>query len=434
MGKIGLIIQREYLERVKKKSFLITTFVIPLVIIIIIGGMLGLMIYNTPDKTIIGVKDLSTQVYKNLRNNDFCEFVNIEGDPEQQVEQDDLNGYIIIPSNFLDEKSPSIIIYIKDGISEELQTNLSNQLESILKNKKLIDYNIENLSDILDDINNTKVTVNKIRIAQDAGGIPWSLSLALGGFMSFLLYLFIMMYGNMVMTSIIEEKNNRVLELVVSSVKPTQLMLGKIIGVGLVAVTQMVIWSLVIMFVFIIAIPALIPSEITEMMSQAQNGDLMYLSQSELQSLNLLNELTNIGFIIEIFFWFIMFLIGGFLLYAALYAALGSAFDNIQDASQSQSFIIIPIFFALFVSTIIKDVPDSTLVLVSSLIPFTSPLIMLYRIPLGIPIWQPLVAIILLFASALFTIWFAGKIYRVGIFMYGKKPNIKEIIKWARYK
>lgn len=236
------------------------------------------------------------------------------------------------------------------------------------------------------------------------------------------------------MTSIIEEKNNRVLELVVSSVTPNQLMLGKIAGIGLVAVTQIVIWGIIMSVVSTLALPALLPEEALSNIAMMRAGTLDISEINNYGTLNALNVLTNVGFIIEIFFWLILFLVGGFLLYAAMFAAVGSAVDNIQDASQLQSFVLIPIIIAILVSTSIGNAPNSDLALWLSMIPFTSPMVMMSRIPAGIAAWQPWIAVVILYASFLFMVWFAGKVYRVGIFMYGKKPNIKDLIKWARYK
>ncbi len=223
----------------------------------------------------------------------------------------------------------------------------------------------------------------------------------------------------MVMTSIIEEKNNRVLELVVSSVRPTDLMLGKILGIGMVAITQILIWAVLLTACSIWLMPTLVSavsgtSDTSLMQAMATLGDPAYMA--------------------SLFIYMVLFLIGGYLFYSSIYAAIGSAVDNIQDASQLQSLAIVPIIIALIISMTVVNDPNSSLALWTSLIPFTSPMVMMARLPFGIPAWQPIVSLAILLASLVAMIWLSAKIYRVGIFMYGKKPSVAELIRWTRYK
>jgi ABC-2 type transport system permease protein len=246
-------------------------------------------------------------------------------------------------------------------------------------------------------------------------------SYMLGMLMMFMLYMFIILYGQMVMTSIIEEKGNRVLEIVVSSVKPTHLMLGKILGIGAVAVTQIVIWALLVFAFMQFGMPAL-----SDTMSSAAADD------ADLATIMAL--ISNTGFIMSMFGYMILFLIGGYLFYSAIYAAIGSAVDNIQDASQLQSVAIAPIILSLILSTAVVADPNSTLATWLSIIPFTSPMVMMTRLPFGVNAWETIASLVVLYASTLAIVWLSAKIYRVGIFMYGKKPSYKELIRWARYK
>ena len=238
------------------------------------------------------------------------------------------------------------------------------------------------------------------------------------------------------MTSIIEEKNNRVLEIVVSSVKPTQLMLGKICGIGLVAVTQIVIWGVLLAALSAFVLPALTPdsvaADLSEMNAAGAAGTESLGTPVEL--LQALSILGNVGYIIQIFGLLLLFLVGGFMLYAAVYAAIGSAVDNIQDAGQLQSVVVMPIILGIVFGMMAASDPGSQLSLWTSMIPFTSPMVMMARIPFGVPGWQITVSLIILYASFFAMVWVAAKIYRVGIFMYGKKPSVKELIRWMRYK
>lgn len=434
MSNLGIIIEREYMERVRKKSFILTTLLMPILMIVLMGAPAAIMMFNTPDHNIIGVLDNSGKILPQLTGTELYDFVPLEINGQDKVESGEINGYLIIPSDITTTSSPVLNLYMEGAIPVELQSSLSSQIESAVENQKLLSYNIQNLPEIMDKVK-TKVKVNEIRLDKEEGeSLESSLSFFIGLFMSFLLYMFLLMYGQMVMTSIIEEKNNRVLELIVSSIKPTQLMLGKITGIGLVAVTQIIIWGIVMSFVSTLLLPALVPDETMHQIMQMRTGTLDMNQVDDFSMLNALNMLTNVGFIIQLFFWLILFLTGGFLLYAAMFAAVGSAVDNIQDASQLQSFIIIPIIIALMVSVSIGNSPNSALAVWLSMIPFTSPMVMMSRIPAGIAAWQPWVSVVILYLSFLFMVWFAGKVYRVGIFMYGKKPNIKDLIKWASYK
>ena len=253
--------------------------------------------------------------------------------------------------------------------------------------------------------------------------------------MTFMLYIFLLLYGQMVMTSIIEEKNNRVLEIVVSSIKPAQLMMGKIIGIGLVAVTQVLIWAALISVISGSILPALLPAEVMNEVTAFNNGTIdINTATNDAELLHALSVIGNVGYILSIFGYLILFLIGGFLFYSSIYAAIGSAVDNIQDAGQFQSIVVFPIIIGLILSMTVVNDPNSTLATIMSMIPFTTPMVMMARIPFGIATWEIIVSLVLLYISFLFMVWVAAKIYRVGIFMYGKKPSIKDLIRWINYK
>lgn len=434
MNNLGIIIEREYMERVRKRSFLVTTLIMPIVMVILMGAPALIMLYNTPEHNVIGVLDNSGIVFSHLNSTELYDFVPVDKDPQAKVDAGEIDGYLIIPSDIQSSSSPVLNLYMDGAIPIELQSSVSSQINAAVENQKLLSYNIQNLPEIMDLVK-TNVKINEVRLDKEEGeSLESGLSFMIGIFMSFLLYILILMYGQMVMTSIIEEKNNRVLELVVSSIKPTQLMLGKITGIGLVAVTQIVIWGVVMSLISTMVLPAFMPEEAVSQIAQMRAGTLDLNQVNDFTTLNALNVMTNVGFIIQLFFWLILFLIGGFLLYAAMFAAVGSAVDNVQDASQLQSFILVPIVLAIVVSASVGNAPNSPMAFWLSMIPFTSPMVMMSRLPAGIDPWQPWVSVAVLYVSFLFMVWFAGKIYRIGIFMYGKKPNIKDLIKWASYK
>lgn len=437
MNNLPLIIQREYMERVRKKSFLITTILMPLIMVVLMVAPALIINFSTPDHNRLAIVDPTGNIADKINNTEMFDIVTITEIPDSAVSHDVIDGYIVIPADIFTSRQPQVQLLMNGAIPLELNKSLNNQIEKIVEDQKLQSYNIEDLSQILNSVK-TEVTVNEIRLDKEEGtSLSSGLSYIIGIFMSFILYMFLLMYGQMVMTSIIEEKNNRVLELVVSSVKPLQLMMGKIIGIGLVAVTQIIIWGVIICFVATLALPALIPAEISSQMAAMQAGTLDpgMVGDSDMgEMVSALSVLTNVGYIIEMFVWLTAFLVGGFLLYASMFAAVGSAVDNVQDASQLQVFIIIPIIISLVFSSSIGNAPNSDLAIWLSMIPFTSPMVMMSRLPLGVPEWQPWVSLVILYASFVGMVWIAGKIYRVGIFMYGKKPNLKELWRWAKYK
>lgn len=237
--------------------------------------------------------------------------------------------------------------------------------------------------------------------------------------MDMMLYMFILIYGSMVMNSIIEEKNNRVLEIVVSSVKPSSLMLGKIIGIGLVAITQILIWAVILgaCSAWLMPLAASIPT-----------------AETDAEVLSAIGQLSDFGYVASLFIYMILFFIGGYLFYSAIYAAIGSAVDNVQDASQLSTIATMPVIIGIIASMSVIQNPGSTMAFWISIFPFTSPMAMMSRLPFGVPFWEIALSLVLLYASFLFLIWLCAKIYRVGIFMYGKKPSFVEILRWARYK
>lgn len=434
MNKLFIIIQREYLERVRKKSFLITTILMPVLMVVMMMAPALIMMFNNPETNKIGIVDRSESMAKQLHDTDLYEFIPLNQAPDSAVKNGVVNGYIVIPSDVYTSKNPQVKLLMNGAIPMEMESSIASQIKEIVESHKLHAYNIDNLQEILDEVE-TRVAVQEVRLDKDESeSLSSSISFFIGIVMSFILYMFLLMYGQMVMTSIIEEKNNRVLEIVVSSVKPMQLMMGKIFGIGLVAITQIVIWAVVLAFAATLVLPSLLSADVMQQITAMRGGTLDVSTVQDMSMLTTLNVLTSVSYILTLFFWLTLFLVGGFLLYAAMFAAVGSAVDNIQDASQLQSFIIIPILIALIVSTSIGSAPNSPLALWLSMIPFTSPMVMMSRIPAGIEPWQPWVSVVILYASFVFMAWFAGKVYRIGIFMYGKKPNVKDLIRWAKYK
>lgn len=435
-NKTGLIIRREYLERVKKKSFIFTTILMPIIMLAIMFVPALMMTINISDARQIGVIDKSGIIAQKLEGSELAQFTQVDIAVDSMYECKDYDGFLIISDNILDNPATGATLYTREASSMELEHSISSNIADIIEQQRLQNIDMSNVRDILEQVK-ADVNIATYRLTEDnsSSGTSSLVSYAIGMIMSVVLYMFLLMYGQMVMTSIIEEKNNRVLELIVTSVKPTQLMMGKILGVGLVAVTQLLIWAVLMIFVSATVLPAFMPTEMAAEITAYNNGTLDAASATiDIEGLQALSTIGNPMFIAGIFTYLLLFLVGGFLLYAAIYAAIGSSVDNVQDGSQLQSFVIIPLIVGFIVSTTIAANPTSQLAIWLSMIPFTSPMVMMTRIPFGIPSWEIIVSLAVLYASFVGMVWFAAKIYRVGIFMHGKKPTIKELIQWARYK
>lgn len=413
---LSIIVSREYLERVKRKSFIITTILMPLF-------MLGLMVVpaliamvSSPDEQRIAVIDNSGLLAARLQNSSEVSFTTVDMDLDAAKADEQYYGVLEIGSDVVDNPS-DVRLYTHGPASMMVEQFISGQLESGIESIRLGRYNIDNLEQILNSVH-AKVALSTMRIDKADEETSSGLSYGMGLAMAFILYMIILMYGQMVMTSIIEEKNNRVLEIVVSSVKPSVLMAGKIIGVGLVALTQILIWAAIVLSFTVWAMPAIIGS----------------LAGVDSDFAGVLSQLGDAGYVAMLFVYMILFLVGGYLFYSSIYAAIGSAVDNIQDASQLQMVAVLPIIIGFVLAPSVINNPSSGAAFWGSMVPFTSPMVMMARIPFGIPLWEILVSLVLLYASSVALIWLAAKIYRVGIFMYGKKPTFGELLRWARYK
>ncbi len=437
-SNIGIIIAREFNERVGKKSFVITTLLMPVLMLLLMAAPAAIMMLSTPDDTEIAVVDQSGIMMPELaaRAADL-DFVTLTAtdQPLDSVIADDRYDAVIFIGQDIVENPSNAALYNRDAGSMEVEMLASNAIKKVVEDERLKAYSIENLSKILDEVN-VDVHLSTLRIDESGNQESFSsgVSYGMGMVMTFVLYMFLLLYGQMVMTSIIEEKNNRVLELVVSSVKPMQLMMGKIIGVGLVAVVQVVIWGVLLCLMSAFLLPAILPADLSAQVAMASAGDMDLSSSFDPDMINALATFTSVGYIATMMGYMLMFLVGGFLFYASIFAAIGSAVDNIQDASQLQTFAVLPIILALVFSLAVVSDPNGTMSVWMSMIPFTSPMVMLARIPFGIPAWQIWVSAAILFASFVAMAWIAGKIYRIGIFMYGKKPSIADLVRWARYK
>lgn len=444
MNKIGIIIGREFNERVRKKSFIITTLLTPLLMIGLMVAPMLLTQYTGSEQKCIAVVDDSKLIGQHLQSNDEILFEQTPLTIElARIEYSDRFAILHIGKSIM-ENPGDVRLYTNSTASITLEMNIATQLENVIEEIKLQRLNIEDLPSILASIK-TNINLQSYSNGTPADSDSESstgekanssiVATVVAYVLSFLLYMFILIYGVMVMQSVIEEKNSRVLEVMVSTVRPLDMMLGKILGVASVALLQIAIWIALIMGVGYFVMPELIPDEMSMAVAMLQQGASPESlgTDTNMGLLQAIATLTDMGYLMKIVGSLLLFMVGGFLLYAALFAAIGSAVDNPQDAQQLQTPVTIPIILSLFVMLSVINDPTSELAFWFSMIPLTSPIVMMARIPYDIPGWEIALSLGILIATFIIVVWFAGKIYRVGILMHGKKPSIKELWKWMKY-
>ena len=436
MGKIGIIIAREFNERVRKKSFIITTILMPLLMIGMMAAPTLMMLFAKGEQKELIVLDDSGVIAPQLAGDEELVFKSLECTVEDDRAYAEVFGVLWIGADIVDNPN-NVKLYTNSSSSISLESNISSQMESIIEQERLKRYEIDNLEQIIKDVEaNVTLTTYRNDLQEEgkeeeatSSGVAYMLGLVLG----MMLYMFLIIYGSMVMTSVIEEKGSRVLDVLVSSVKPFELMMGKILGVASVAVTQIAIWAVLVCGLSAAVLPALMPEDMMQTIEAVEMGTMTSAEAGrDVDMLSAVSLATDPVRLVMMFVWLLLFLVGGFLFYSAMFAAVGSAVDSIQDANQLQTPITVPIILALIMAMSVFNDPDSSLAFWGSIIPFTSPVVMMARIPFGIPTWEIILSLVLLYLSVAAMAWVAGKIYRVGVFMHGKKPTFKELLSWIR--
>jgi len=455
--KLGIIIEREYLNKVKKKSFLLTTFGVPILFAAMYALMIFIMLRTEGDSKRIAVIDNSGIVMEKLENTKQLTFTQIpENDPEAVKNRlGEFDADILLYISPLDSatKSVTATTYADKPMGMETAEVIENRINDAVEAYRIDSYGIEGLGQILSDIHSnihlTSYTVDeegKETISQSEVFMIISMVLAMA------LYMFIAIFSGMVMTSVIEEKSSRVVEVLVSSVKATELMFGKIIGVALVALTQFLLW-IVLTGLIVGVIGGIVGlDKITGSMDESQTqmvqemaGTGMGGTTLDLQALTdttavaegptgmeaVMGTLGSLNYT-EIIVSFLLFFLFGYLLYASLFAAIGSAVENEADTQQLQIPVTIPLLVGFFVAFYAFRAPESQLVWWFSMIPFTSPIVMLARLPFGVPTWELVLSIGLLVLTFVACAWASAKIYKVGVLMYGKKSTFKDLWKWLK--
>ena len=436
MNKIGIIIVREFNERVRKKSFIITTILMPILMIGMMAAPTLMMLFAKGEQKELIVLDESQKIAPQLMGDEELVFSHRDCSLADARADMEVFGVLWIGEDIVDNPT-NVKLYTNSSSSMSLESNISSQMERIIEQERLKRYEIENLEQIIEDVKaNVSLTTYRNDLQEEgkdeeatSSGVAYILGLVLG----MMLYMFLLIYGSMVMTSVIEEKGSRVLDVLVSSVKPFELMMGKILGVASVAVTQIAIWAVLVCGLSAAVLPAVMPEDMMQTVAAVEAGTMTSVEAGfDADMLSAVSLATDPARLVMMFVWLLFFFVGGFLFYSAMFAAVGSAVDSIQDANQLQTPITVPIILALILAMSVFNDPDSSLAFWGSVIPFTSPVVMMARIPFGIPTWEIILALVILYISVAGMAWIAGKIYRVGVFMHGKKPTFKELLSWIK--
>lgn len=452
MNPIGTIIKREYLSRVKKRTFIIMTILGPLLFAaLMVVPVLLTMIEDKEEKTIY-VIDNSFVFENKFKNSELLKFVyNPETKLDSAIswmEKGDFYGVLHIPSSIVETSKAKAKFYSTKQPSMALQMEFMSDMEAWLKDIKLhkkgseLGIDKKTFEDIIDRIN-VQVTL-ETEVVKDGERKQTSTDFAmiLGYIAGFLIYMFVFMYGAQVMRGVIEEKSNRIVEVIVSSVKPFQLMMGKIIGIAMVGLTQFVLWIFLTLGLVTVANLVLAdqlktfqqnPDTVQFTTSSPQIGDVSTTGEMQAKIQEFFHGIETVDIPI-ILFAFILYFLLGYLLYASMFAAIGSAVDNEADTQQFMLPISLPLILGLVIMFNVISNPEGPLAFWASMIPFTSPIVMMARMPFGVPGWQILVSLVILLFSFIGMVWVSGRIYRTGILMYGKKVNYKELWKWIRFK
>lgn len=442
MNKINIIILRELTTRVKKKSFIVMTILMPFLMVLLVMAPVLLGQITGDNQERIAVIDQTGKYADCLKSNKEYVFVRYDK-MEASLKSDttDITAILTITADLAENPKAATL-----SSSKEMQLSAVSYIENALgeqvRREKMASYNIPNLDAILDEIDRD-FTLNTVK--WDAEGneseSSGALSLGVGFLFTFLIYMFVLSYGGMVMAGVMEEKTSRIMEIMVSSVSPFQMMMGKIIGVALVGFVQIAIW--VVMFVALSsgAMYLLGPSA-SEAMQMVASPDVQSSLAAAPAGTSAIGSADFAGIaslfgsipIAELCIMFVLMFIGGYLLYASFFAAVGASVNTQEDSSQFTLPVMIVIVFGMYAALGSQGNTDGPLAFWSSMFPLTAPIVMMVRIPFGVPLWQEVLSLVLLYGTAIGMVWMAGRIYRVGILMYGKKPTFKEMLKWLTYR
>jgi ABC-2 type transport system permease protein len=443
MHKIALIIRREYTTRVQKKSFIVLTLLMPILMSALMILPSYFMSMNDEKGRTIAVYDGSAVFLGRLESTEFTKFKFVPKEDylqiKDKIQSSDYYALLVVAPNFLTTNTVQVIS--GSNITWDLKSQIKDKIQDVIEKDKMAEVVRQtNIPDLEARIKATRVNISIDTIKVGEGGeekkSSTEIGMILGYVFGFMIYMFIFIYGSMVMQGVMEEKQSRIVEVIISSVKPFQLMMGKIIGIAMVGLTQLAIW-VILGFAILTVSKSMYPNHAQSQQIQsvmAQSQDMAQQAAPQMDKMQeVFSMIGTINFPLVIG-CFIFFFIGGYLLYSSMFASVGSAVDSQEDAQQFMFPITLPIILSIIVMMSAIKNPEGPIAFWFSMIPFTSPVVMMARIPFGVPTWQIALSMFLLIITFVGMVWVAGKIYRTGILMYGKKPSWKELGKWLMYK
>ena len=437
MSKIWIIIQREFMTRVKKKSFILLTILMPFIFAALIVVPLMLATIQGDEQKTVMVVDKTGRYVGSLKSTPNYAFVpTADNKDEFYTEDSEVEAVVQITAD-LAKNPKAVTIYSPREVKAELLSYVETCLGEQVRREKLSAYNIPELETIIADIQTDfHVATVKRNAEGDETSSNTYIAMTAGFIFTFLIYMFVMSYGGMVMQSVMEEKTNRIVELMVSSVKPFQLMMGKIIGVALVGFVQLAIWGVMLSIILVVcgsvfglstapAVPAVAgaDAQMAAVAQQAGGGE----------AAEIMSALMGLPYA-ELGIMFVLYFVGGYLLYASFFAAVGASINAQEDSSQFIMPVVLIMVFGLYAAMYSVENTNGPLAFWASIFPLTSPIVMMVRIPFGVPWWEEVLSLGLLFATSMAFVWISARIYRVGILMYGKKPSLREMLKWVRWR
>ena len=437
MSKIWIIIQREFMTRVKKKSFILLTILMPFIFAALIMVPLMLATIQGDEQKTVMVVDKTGRYVGSLKSTANYAFVpTADNKDEFYTEDSEVEAVVQITAD-LAKNPKAVTIYSPREVKAELLSYVETCLGEQVRREKLSAYNIPELETIIADIQTDfHVATVKRNAEGDETSSNTYIAMTAGFIFTFLIYMFVMSYGGMVMQSVMEEKTNRIVELMVSSVKPFQLMMGKIIGVALVGFVQLAIWGVMLSIILVVcgsvfglstapAAPAVAgaDAQMAAMAQQAGGGE----------AAEIMSALMGLPYA-ELGIMFVLYFVGGYLLYASFFADVGASINAQEDSSQFIMPVVLIMVFGLYAAMYSAENTNGPLAFWASMFPLTSPIVMMVRIPFGVPWWEEVLSLGLLFATSMAFVWISARIYRVGILMYGKKPSLHEMLKWVRWR
>ena len=438
MNALKIIISREYISRVTKKSFILLTIFMPFLFTALIFVPYWLStIQDSGVRKIVVIDELGLYASE-FENTAYCEYELLgKGDATDQQSRLGKDVYAILQITGDLSQNPKAVSLLSEkqapmdllnSIERRLSEKVTEQKLEVLSHADNVDSKtIAQVKEIIESDSN--ISLSTMRWGDDGKISETSTVVAsiVGGGFTILIYMFIMIYGSMVMQAVMEEKRSRIVEVMISSVKPVYMLIGKIIGIGLVGITQLAFWGVMLAILF---------SGASFFLTNPEQASQMAAASGQMGGMDIEGALASIMSVnwVEIIFYFLIYFIGGFIMFASIFATIGSAVDNEEDTQQFMTPITILMLFAFYAGFYSINNPDGPLAFWCSLIPITSPIVMMVRLPFGVPLWEKLLSVVLLYGSFILTSIMAAKIYRVGILMYGKKPSIKEVIKWMKYK